>query len=396
VGTTMLRTALVVALLTTAATVVAGDVAGTLGGGTLKLKGSDDGDELIITGVSAGNVTVLPGGDTTLNGSSALQMFTGVTGVKIDVGDGADLVDADGLLLAGGLSFKSGAGADSLTVLNSTIDGATKIDLGSESNVLELCSIDFAKLSIKAGTPTQLGVITADCPQIDFESSTDFGTAAALGDLFIAGTLGVKMGKGADALTLQQATLQSDAKIAMGAHANGVAICEVEVLGNVTIGTGKTVAGSFTSGCLDSGATASGQAGIAVGDLDVGGNLKVKTSASADALDVVEVLVNGKTTVDLGAGENAMRLLSDTLVGNVAAKAGKQADVFAITNVLFESNAKFTLGAGDNGLVGDGSQVNGDLTVKAGKGNDTIDTAGIVVFGTKKVNGGGGMDTIID
>jgi len=69
----------------------AGDVAVSVGGGTLKVAGTAADDELTIAGFGVNAVNVTPGAATTVNGSGAPQVFGGITkGFKISLGDGAD------------------------------------------------------------------------------------------------------------------------------------------------------------------------------------------------------------------------------------------------------------------------------------------------------------------
>jgi len=382
---------------TVAMPVRAGDVTVTVGGGTLKLKGSAEADDVTIDNRGgAVGLRVTPGAGTTLNGVAGEQVFGGATGgIKAALGDGADVFVVDDLIVPGALTVATGKGSDRVRVIFSIIREKAKIDLGAGNNALEVCDSTFdGSLAAKAGAPVD-EIVTAQCPGGVSSLISPSGSIAILEEVLVSGDLSFKTAKGLDGLGVRRATIVGDAKIALGGGVNGFGTCDADYRGNLTIamaGKDEGIASLVCEG-TDFIVQAEGDGAIGIADVSIAGRLKIKTGKGGDGVVIIDTSM-GSAKIDVGAGLNFAALTVSSTEGNLDVKGGKHADQLQIDGFGAMGDAKLTLGAGDNELITKGSTVAGDLTVKAGNGNDTLHTSGITVGGTRTVKGGGGMDTI--
>jgi hypothetical protein len=113
--------------------VPAGNVIATLAGPTLTLTGDDLGNSVQLLPGSQPNEVVVQGNGTTVNGSTAPQVFAGVEDLAADLRDGNDRLTVQGVTISAP-SFSQvyvdgGAGDDRIELIDSSIHAVDFIDL---------------------------------------------------------------------------------------------------------------------------------------------------------------------------------------------------------------------------------------------------------------------------
>lgn len=112
---------------------LAGDVSAGVRDGWLRLDGDASGNDVLIQRLEAGGsqVRVVPLGTTTLNGRHAASVFDGFrSGLRIDAGDGDDVIRLDGVRVRGSVRIDAGSGDDRVLFRTARVTGHTAIDLG--------------------------------------------------------------------------------------------------------------------------------------------------------------------------------------------------------------------------------------------------------------------------
>jgi hypothetical protein len=304
-------------VLLTAVAARAGDVNASLKGETLVLKGDDLGAELDLTppiklarGANGVSVRVTPQGTTTLNGAAAPATFEPVVDVKITLGDGTNDVLFQNLDLGGKLTFKSGDGADTLTIQDTGFGDDVKVTLGDGPSTL----VVFA--------------------------------GSALGD-----DLSVKSSDGADNLTLS-GPVGGSVKLKLGDGAN-------LLQDTGAIGDDFSYKGGPGVDTLQLSGPIGGQAVVKVSHgansvifgtgTPVGESIKLTGGSGVDTVDLTNNGVGGDAKINLSSGNNTTTL-TDTTIGDDLLVKGKDGDdvVQYSGTVTVTGDEKFKLGGGTN------------------------------------------------
>lgn len=387
-----------VLFLLVSSTAAANDVAVEVKGGSLVIKGDDDGNAVTLDQVGLGtdSVRVAPGGGTTVNGAAGAQVFGGlVAGAKITLAGGADLLELESMQLNGNVGIKAGDGSDRVNVLDATLQGPAKIDLGAGDNALTLCDAAFPNdVSIKIGKQTG-GFVTATCPGATGNVTTNEGGSVFLmhNDTF-GGSLAVK------AASAVHVGVVDDVAVA-GALAFKnvplVALCYSTLSGAASVKLPKILGSAGGNVSCEGGATeafADGNTALAMSGSTVGDAFTVKSAAGGDGIVVTGTSVQEGMTVAMGSGLNFLFLDGVQVGTDLVAKAGKDDDDFFGDNLQIGENATVKYGAGANVIDFGTSLVGENLTIATGAGNDTITTNGVGVGGTKTIKNGKGVDTL--
>jgi hypothetical protein len=279
----------------------AGDVRVSLKGQTLELKGDDGGADLLLVapaGLSRGvgsAVVVTPQGGTTLNGAGDDVGFDGVEDVKMTLGDGANVVLFQQLSFIGKLTYKSGDGADQLTIQDTGFGDDVKITLGDGANVL----------TIFAGSP--------------------------LGD-----DLTVKSGSGADSVTLS-GPVGGTAKLKLGAGANSLA--DTAAVGDDFSFKGGSGVDSITlSGPIGGKASIKLSQGTNTATLEdgtpIGESLKVVGGPDGDSVAIGNNGIGGDANIHLSAGSNTTSLTDTTIGDDLIVKGKSGADTVSYAGTV--------------------------------------------------------------
>jgi hypothetical protein len=153
-----------------------------------------------------------------------------------------------------------------------------------------------------------------------------------------------------------------------------VAVADVDVTGNLSIKTGcgsdEILVGAAHTPATDSNPLIN----LVFGPVSVGGNLDVKSGAGNDTILLVEVAVTGNTQLDSGAGNDDIGVLdSSTFTGDFTIHAGRGDDSIVLSTDSFAMS----------------------VTIYGGKGIDTVGLADSLFQGTVTINGGPGNDTFL-
>jgi hypothetical protein len=305
-------------------------------GSTLTIAG-DANDNIIHLADFPEGVRVSIDGDG-VGGPDLNELYYGVSNVTINTGNGDDRVGVSDLTIAGNLIINTGAGDDDVYV--------------SYDAYYDVFGLNYS---------------------------------GDEGDNTIYGNVSINLGAGDDDVVVGDSTI-------------GGAVSIIAGIGNDSIRLGHGDVGTFVYGnvSIDSG---TGEDWVILAssreehDLEINGDLLIKTGSNYDRIDVYaedsndsyygDVVVNGKTTIDLGAGDD--RFVSTAEAENGIAfngafvlKAGDGQDVVSMYgDVDFGANASFDLGKGNDffrvsGLDGDAVDFYGDLSVLGGAHNDTV------------------------
>jgi hypothetical protein len=168
------------------------------------------------------------------------------------------------------------------------------------------------------------------------------------GGATIGGKLDIKSGDGDDVATLVNASLYGDTKVALGDGTNVFTLANSGVLADVDV--------NAKDGNVDVSASSTGDLRIKVGD----------------GLNTVTVANSTPLKVDVKTG-------SDDHVEAIGCAVGEE--------------VRMLVGKGANTLAVTNSAIGTDV-MKAGAGNDTAGLSGSAVGGTRKIDLGGGMNTL--
>jgi hypothetical protein len=369
----------------------ANDVSAVLSGGTLKLKGDIDANNIALdaAALNADQIRVTPTG-TTINGTPGAAVFTGFTGgLQIDLGAGDDILTIDSVTIHGALKLALGPGDDTVTLNSLTVDQGFAVDLGSGNNSLAVCSVTVTKalaIKVSAGTGVNRNAVCGST------TATVDGTALVI-DSITAGGLSLKGSKTAETVVLNAVTIDGKSTLALGGGSDSLAICS----GTFDTSLGVKLGGStsFTAQAACGVSTASGGNALVIDETDIGTNFTLKGSGEADNNLLKNSNVGDNSKIDLGQGTNGI-LVDGGLTGeSLTIKSGKGIDTVTVNNAGIGESLTVSAGAGSNAITVSGTtNIGKNLTVKTGNDNDTIDTTGAVVSGKTKIQHGKGTDTI--
>jgi hypothetical protein len=344
-------------------------------------------------GATPGSVTVSPGMDTTVNDSAAPVTVTGVSGVQISLKGGDDMVAANGLTLAGSLSFQGGDGANNFSITDSQIAGSLRIAYGANLNGIDVVTINNNVLvggstSIALGAGYSIAEVYSDV-YLNKGLSVSGGVGqhnVFLNDFTVGGSLGVNLGSGQNnVIAMRGVSVLGSAKFTGGTRGDEVSLTDVTIGGGVTANLGDGTNTFTVDEYL-------GRIGSTTGSR-IGGKLSVTTGSGADKVAVggdAPVVIGGPVSIRTGDEGTVGDLVSfddTTCAAGVSIDLGKgidQVNVEWISTTAAETSA-----------------FAGPFVVKAGEGTDTI-LLGVAGVNTKKANfgtapalsGGAGSDTV--
>ncbi len=408
----------------------AGDVNVVLSGNNLTITGDDLDNTIKITQVNATNTIHVEGVGTNvlLNGAGAAA-FQDVTiadfsklQIKIVSNSGADDVQVGQFVgdqvTAAKLTIDTGAGVDSVHVLNTKVDGNSSFTLGKNSEV-EHDVLDAEECVFNGDVKVRSGDGDDD---VFFQSNTSVDGKLDIdtfkGNDFVVvqnGTyrpVSIKLGEGNDKATVQNLTV-SQGKLTISAGKgsdNDIIVSNVVANQEVAISLGQSDSAADTNKFTSTGLT--------TGKLSVKGGkgadtVNLTTLGSpivgiklGDALD--QLMLNGltaglfgagvasKLTIDLAGGSDALQAANVTLE-TVDVKLGSGNNLMTATTINAATKIKVTSGKdGDN--VTANNITTPDLSVDLGAADDllTVSILNVGVAGKLAVKGGAGIGDTLD
>lgn len=416
-------------------------------------------DDLTVT--SAGSVTLVAGSDELTKGALSKGLTNATAGLTVDLtSDGVadlSLVDATFNLknaLAGDLTVATGAnivagvdltgnqilvGTGTTDVVNLTLNvDQTSLDVVDATNDVETLNItadaaatetdeeiDVAAMVAKAVTvsgASKVSLAGVNATSVDASALTGAFTlneagAANASDITVVGSSTAKN-------TVTFATDAGDTSYTGGAGEDVVSMAQTAGDSTVVLGNGKN---TYTNTTLtDGNAVVLGGTGvdtITVTATDIGANTANVVIQSGDGADVVSLGLAGadeNATVDLGAGDDTIKITNATSAGdNLAIDGGAGSDTIdlngsdlSLGTVTF-ANVEVIDDSTGTGVV-DASELTGQTYTIKGDGNvatkldvttaeaGSYDFSGLVIDGTLadgigglSVTGNAGNDTII-
>lgn len=254
--------------------------------------------------------------------------------------------------VGGNFSYTGLAGADSIDLENSQIDGTVTANMGTAGNNPNAFFGDRATFS---GAVTYTAGATGD-------NDVDFALAT------LGKTLSVTTGAGDDRIDLSAAQVTGNVTVTAGTGTNFFNLGPVNAALTNILGAVKYTATS----------TANQHNSIQVISTVLHSTLSVTTGASDDSVNLSRATITGNTTLSLGTGTN------DVEDGQGANIAG--AFSYTATSVAGYTNT-LTLTSGTFG---------GTFSVTTGVGDDTVNLAGTTITGKATLNVGNGNNTITD
>jgi hypothetical protein len=288
---------------------LAGDVLVNVVGNNLRIEGDAEGNEILITaGAEAGTFIVTGLDGTTLGGETDPVEVSGIRNIRVNLGDGADLVALAGAEVRGNVTVRTGLGDD--RVLVGTEGGAAELAgvLPADATVNVSGSL---KISTGAGLD-QVAVDGATVSRLSVDAGEDndvvsLGSTDALGDLSarLVARHGahINLGDGNDDLNIDQVSTRG-ALIARG----GVGDDTV----NATVAEAAVMLVS-TDGGID---------GITLADLDVR-HLGVHSGEGNDTVNVSDSVF---TSLGIGLGAGDDTLTTSTLQARIALLGGGEGE----------------------------------------------------------------------
>jgi serralysin len=409
---------------------VLASVAPATGNLTIKYDPAITGDIEIQVTKAGTNVTVVPGGTTTINGSGSSVLLAGVAGtVTITMGGGSDSVQVgedDGsqfIVAAPGTipHYKNfvvnmGAGNDNFTaygllaanvsIVNGTGDNTTVLDGGSSDGG----SVIAGTLTITGGGDVDqvsiIGyvVVTKACTinNAAGDNETIFNDDGTNTPAF-AKTLAITGGVNLDTVTVDVSGAGDGLFVAgavtltLGAGETNVFNVDMMTAGSLTFigGTGDDLInpdGTSDSDFLDirKGLTLTMGAGdneVNLNDVGTrGGNLAYTGSATSDDIDIAgDAEIHGSVTLNVGTGVNDVDIVYLSVSGALTYTGGLGSDTFTIDDAIDVAGAStFTMGDGENTLDVNSATFD-NLTYGGGANTDHVWLSDTHVLGITKI-----------
>lgn len=321
---------------------LSGTVLATIHGSTLTIQG-DAADNTVVVTRSGNSLTVTPNGTTAVNaglaGVAAVLDVTGVTRVKVRMGDGNDSVMFSGQAINGVTTAQSmgeldaamGDGNDTLILNAVAVGGKAVIGGGRGSNTVTLTGLDPA--DAPAGVATTVG-----------------------GPLTINGC-----GRSADTVNLIGVSVAGKTKVASG---SGAANITIDGFVGGTTSLGNLFSGGVTinlAGGSDS-VTVDGAVGATT---SVVGDLNVLLGGGTDSLTVMTdagLSVTGALNVTGHTGAKTVSLTDAIADGGFGIATGRGNDSITLTGIESNAGARVNTGAGNDGLTfAGGVDLDGDI-----------------------------------
>ena len=371
-------------------------VIGTTGQDTVKLTNVTVGNTpagliSISTGAGVGNVTLntvtIPRGNlsvigTTGNDDVDLTNTTTSNGtMTIDVGAGTNTMDLLGVFASGNATIKGSTGQDTVTIepimegeaviTQSKYTGALLIDLGTvaKNSVTIGPTVVTGDLTIKSPTASEkisvknvnvtLGRLSIEAGRVDSNP-----TAIKLENLVINRDL-VVVAQQTDSdnqtMSLKGSRVSGSLSVNAGTGRIKVLIQDNEVIaGNATL----------TAGGFDQ---------LSIQNSPITGNVTIKSTTGSDNVNITASQIDGRLSVDLGAG------LSDTFQlsgGNVA------------KDISIKTLATGTGAVTIEGMIEVPLSISGNLTITTGNAADDLKVKRVGVTGAVTIVSGAGPDDI--
>jgi hypothetical protein len=343
-----------------------GNITTSLIDGNLTIIDNAASSSLTISQPAANEIIITPDAGTTINGQAGPVTLMGVTGnLSINLGTGTDTLTFDLSqhdISVGKLSITGSSGDK--TVLTSTAGSPN--DLNVHGNYREIF-----------GNGNELTRLD----QFDVSGNLTIDHANGNSQVFLGvdpANLGKQFNSVAGNLTVEHLTPSG----ATGSGFDVNALEETNVGGNITSAMGRGAQGGF------GGWTSVGS--LSSNSVRVGGNVTITSQGgflafgdfANDGEEVVNALVGGKVTMNLGSGVG-----NTALLGN-----GTSASATSVSGVTITGS-----GAHDTVIVGP-SDIQGNLAVSlTGKGGNSISVDGVSVTGdTSLLTAGGNSSIAID
>ncbi len=385
----------------------------TFVGGALSIKGSAGVDQLTITtappteggDLDPPNVYLVPGGDTTVNGSFAAAAFENVLSLKVSLGGESDTLDITqffGLIVP--VAVNAGAGDDHVEL---SLTGAASLKFvggaGEDTLGLNGCELGAVKLTDTSG-PFVMAATSSECETLTLKSgSADDGLACL--DLSIAGDLVMSLGSGDDVPFLSQLTVGGSTSVKLGPGSDNLTVDESLFGGAFTVVGGVDpdfldFADSSLGASLDV-KLGSGPNGFELTNDDlpmqVAGSVTVTGGPDRDTVLLREespdesVAIGLDLVLTLKSGENELEQSGDVIIArDLLVKAGALGESLQFDGLTVARDASFLLGLGTNLLALLNAAIGNDLTVVTGDDDDTLQLTGTSVGGEQTIDLGGG------
>jgi hypothetical protein len=405
----------IVVVASLAPSLAAQDVTTVLKGTTLTIKGSAGVDDLSITaagtlvegaGPAPVDILVTPGKGTSLDGSTDPATFPGVLQLKINLGNGADLLDVTDLdfgenpltlnagpgndqvtldnVTAGAFKFIGAAGDDTLDLASCTF-GASKVIGASGILSMPATSTYFHDLTLKGGPVTDMVTWTDVTVDFNFKPNVAGGNdVVTLVGCTVGSTVTFLLGGGNDHFTNDDCGYGEYVNVVAGAGDDEV-VLEDSLIGNdlnAKLGAGLN---QLTLLAED-------------GSMIVGNYAVISGGALLDALEMRalagfgSVIIGNDLIVALKSGANDLELVGNVDVGNdFFYTGGKLDDLIDMNEAQVGNDCTLTLAAGFNAAILTDCLIGNDLRITAGDGDDIVQLNGdMTIGGNTLISLGGG------
>lgn len=206
--------------------------------GDLKITGTGDGNQIMVTNDGFGNVRVvgMPGTGTTVRGAAEFSFFETDTNtvsgrLDINLGDGNNYLEIDDINVQGDLKIKLGGGNGTIGIFDATLFDDVSLKLGNGSNLVAVSRVSIVdKLDVKGSSESDT-VAIADCVASGGKSKikTGSGDDVVLLQGSYSDSLKLDTGKGGDQLYVTRYENFDDAGIKLGSDDDGILVASTVV-----------------------------------------------------------------------------------------------------------------------------------------------------------------------
>jgi hypothetical protein len=206
--------------------------------GDLKIKGTNEGNQIMVGNDTFGNVLVaaMPGTSTTVNGGTQLIFtetdFNTIPG-KLDakLGHGDNFLEIDDVNIQDDLKIKTGDGDDTIGIFDATLFDDVSIKLGDGDNLVAASRISIVdKLDLKSSSGID-GIGIADCVATGGKTKIKTGDGADL--ILLQGSesdaLKLDTGKGPDDLFVTRFSNFEGANLKLGSEDDRIVVSSTGV-----------------------------------------------------------------------------------------------------------------------------------------------------------------------
>lgn len=210
--------------------------------GDLKITGTDDSNQIMVTNDGFGNVRVvgMPSTGTTVRGAAEWVFletnFDTVDGkLHIDLKDGNNYVEIDDINVGGDLKIKMRDGDDTIGIFGTDLSDSISMKLGDGSNLAAIVDGTIAdKLNVKSTSGSD-SIAIASCVQVGGKTKIKTGSG---GDrVLLEGTyldkLKLDAGKGSDQFFFNLLSSPGNVSIKLGSENDGIVVASSAVFSGV-------------------------------------------------------------------------------------------------------------------------------------------------------------------